>query len=740
MKGFNIGMKIGLAFSIMISIMGLIMYEGISGLSELGDGFENYQELSNDANLTGRVQANALYARVGSIKFINDGSDSALKTFMERKQKTAKFLEKAHIEIQNPGRAKIIDTIDSNFDQYEKGFAQVVEFKKQRDDILYTTLVPTGIAFEKELTKIMRSAFKDDYPQAAYHAGEILRHLLLARLYAQKFLDTSSQQDVDRVNEEFNKAIGNYTSLREELHDPVRLSSLEKAKAEMDNYKDGFHHLVKIIYENNSIIKDVLITTGTAIDAEIEKVKLSVIADQVLLQKKLLQQNAEKRNILMMVSGIAILVGIILSLVITRLIATPLKKAAQFAQAVAHGDFSIDFAVKGSDEVAQVGQALKAIPAAINRATTEFDELVTAVEQGDFSKRARDEKFKGEFRNLISGGNTILQSFSNFIDQLPTPIIIMGTDLKIRHINTSAMQLSGATSKDLGQTSCAELLKSEDCNTDKCACTKAIRSLRVEESETFARPDGTDRDVSYAGVPLLDRNGKIAGVMEVITDLTEIRTAQRQMTETAQEATSIAERLASASEELSAQVEQVNSGSRVQMQRMDETTTAMEEMNATAAEVAQNAGNAAQGLELSREQANEGAEVVRETVVAIEGVNSKAIELKNAMMGLGSKAEAIGQVMNVISDIADQTNLLALNAAIEAARAGDAGRGFAVVADEVRKLAEKTMTATLEVGSSIEAIQESAKANIAITDAASEASAQTAELAQRSGSVFFFHC
>lgn len=191
--------------------------------------------------------------------------------------------------------------------------------------------------------------------------------------------------------------------------------------------------------------------------------------------------------------------------------------------------------------------------------------------------------------------------------------------------------------------------------------------------------------------------------------------------------------VASAATEIAASAEEMAAGLTRQEQQTSQVAAAVEEMNATVSEVAKKSVQASEAAKASSSDATSGFSVVEQTVTEMNTIAEEVGRSANAVAELGAKGEQIGQIIEVINDIADQTNLLALNAAIEAARAGEHGRGFAVVADEVRKLAERTTKATEEVARSIREIQDGTVGAVQLIEAGSQRVTKGVTLANGAG-------
>jgi len=208
--------------------------------------------------------------------------------------------------------------------------------------------------------------------------------------------------------------------------------------------------------------------------------------------------------------------------------------------------------------------------------------------------------------------------------------------------------------------------------------------------------DLAEGDLTVQASVTEDITGAIADsinyAIEALRDLVAtINDTSARVAAASEETRAIADRLATASQEQAAQVESAGSTIAQMARSLDDVSG----KTAASAEVAQQ----------SAQRAREGGERVRRTIQGMDAIREHIQETAKRIKRLGESSQEIGDIIELINDIADQTNILALNAAIQASAAGEAGRGFAVVADEVQRLAERSGHATKRIESLVKTIQ-----------------------------------
>jgi len=174
----------------------------------------------------------------------------------------------------------------------------------------------------------------------------------------------------------------------------------------------------------------------------------------------------------------------------------------------------------------------------------------------------------------------------------------------------------------------------------------------------------------------------------------------------------VVERARNAALEVSASANQIlaasqpmSSGAARQEQEISNTSAAVKEMAASMTQVSNHAGASAEAARRALDAAERGQRAVRGTLEGVQGVGASVQGTLGRLQSLRSRTLAIDEKFRVVHEITEQTHMLALTSAVEAARAGEAGRGFVVIADELRRFAERSRSATHEVGSFLRTVQ-----------------------------------
>ena len=508
-RNIKIGSKMAVAFGLI-----LVFLAGVGGfafleLSNANERFAQYRQVARESNQLARIQANLLEARMAVKDFIIKNNEESREKVEERISRLFDLIADARSLFVDPDKLARIAEYKADMETYRTAFAEVTDLFSARHALVdqMNTLGPEA---ERDLSKIMKSAFADDDAVASYEAGEALRHLLLGRLYANRFLIDNREASRARAAEELAAFAEQAEEMRAELQNPERR---RLARAVTDNaaaYRSAFNDVAEIITKRNTIIANTLDTIGPRVAADAEKIKLANKRLQDTIGPEATADMESARWLSAAVSAVAVVLGLIAAFFVARAISRPIVAMTTSMRRLADGDLAAT--IPARDRADEIGEMAAAVQVFKENAVRNKQ---LEAEQEEAERRAAKEKT--EMMNRLADQFEV--SVGHIVEAVSSASTEMETSAQT--MSATAEETSRqASSVAAGAEQASANVQTVASSAEELNCSISEIGRRVTESSEISRRAVDEAGSTTAKMDGLATSAKSIG--EVISLITEI--------------------------------------------------------------------------------------------------------------------------------------------------------------------------------------------------------------------------